>query len=87
LQQSSQFRQLLAFLTDKFDRFRLLLEEAMGELCPVQKYVREELQAYLGCSIYHEGFLRVRCPKDARVFEHDTPFGCKKTGFCSSCFA
>ncbi len=61
--------------------------ERERELCPLPKYVREELEAYLRCGIHHYGFLRVRCPKADCGFEHAVPFSCKKRGFCSSCFA
>jgi len=62
-------------------------DERERELCPLPKYVREELEAYLRCGIHYYGFLRVRCPKDGCGFEHAAPFSCKKRGFCSSCFA
>jgi hypothetical protein len=61
--------------------------ERERELCPLPKYVREELEAYLRCGIHHYGFLRVRCPAGACGFDHALPFSCKKRGFCSSCFA
>ena len=63
------------------------IDERERELCPLPKYVREELEAYLRCGIHHYGFLRVRCPKGDCGFEHAVPFSCKKRAFCSSCFA
>lgn len=61
--------------------------ERERELCPLPKYVREELEAFLRCGMHHYGFLRTRCPDSACGFEHAVPFSCKKRGFCSSCFA
>jgi hypothetical protein len=63
------------------------IDERERELCPLPKYVRDELEAYLHCGIHHYGFLRVRCPKGDCGFEHAVPFSCKKRAFCSSCFA
>jgi hypothetical protein len=63
------------------------LYERQREQCPLPKYVREELEAYLCCGIHHYGLLRIRCPKGDCDFEHTVPFSCKKRGFCSSCFA
>ncbi len=65
----------------------IFIDERERELCPLPKYVREELEAYLRCGIHHYGFLRVRCPKGDCGFEHAVPFSCKKRAFCSSCFA
>ena len=56
--------------------------EREQELCPLPKYVREELEALLRCGLHHYGFLRIRCPKDSCGFEHALPFSCKKRGFC-----
>jgi hypothetical protein len=44
--------------------------ERERELCPLPKYVREELEAYLLCGIHHYGFLRIRCPDGTCGFEH-----------------
>jgi hypothetical protein len=71
-------------LNDHLDTF---IYERERELCPLSKYVREELEAYLRCGIHHYGFLRVRCPDSGCGFEHAAPFTCKRRGFCSSCFA
>ena len=61
--------------------------ERERELCPLPKYVQEELEAFLRCGLHHYGFLRIRCPDDSCGFEYAVPFSCKKRGFCSSCFA
>lgn len=52
---------------------------------PLQRYVREEFEAYLKCGRLEHGFLRVRC--ESCHAEKLGAFSCKRRGFCPSCGA
>jgi hypothetical protein len=65
---------IACFFANQLDLSLKIIDERERELCPLPKYVRDELEAYLRCGIHHYGFLRVRCPKGECCFEHAVPF-------------
>ena len=50
---------------------------------PFPLHVYKEVNAFLGCGILANGFIRVRCQSCGD--EKLTPFSCKRRGFCPSC--
>ena len=57
--------------------------EAEGKYLP--GYVTREFEAFIGCGVLANGFMRLKC--DACCHEKLVAFSCKKRGFCSSCGA
>ena len=70
---------LYQVIKDNFERF---LSDA-GEQTALPNYVVDEFNAFLGCGILSEGFVRLKCAdcKEERLL----PWSCKKRGFCPSC--
>ena len=57
--------------------------EAEGKYLP--GYVTREFEAFIGCGVLANGFMRLKC--DGCCHEKLVAFSCKKRGFCSSCGA
>lgn len=53
------------------------------EKLPFPLHVFQEIDAYLGCGILANGFVRLRC--ESCKNERFVAFSCKKRGFCPSC--
>lgn len=55
--------------------------EREGRYLPV--HISREFEAFLGCGVLAQGFLRLKC--DSCTHEKLVAFSCKRRGFCSSC--
>lgn len=67
------------------DHFQTFLAEAKtrAEKLPFPLHVFQEVDAYLGCGILANGFVRLSC--ESCKSERLVAFSCKKRGFCPSC--
>ena len=53
------------------------------EKLPFPMHVYQEVDAYLGCGVLANGFVRLKC--ESCKSERLVAFSCKKRGFCPSC--
>lgn len=69
-------------IQDHFQTF-VASAEAKAEKLPFPLHVFQEVDAYLGCGILANGFVRLSC--ESCKSERLVAFSCKKRGFCPSC--
>lgn len=69
-------------IQDHFQTFAAQAE-TRAEKLPFPMHVFQEVEAYLGCGILANGFVRLSC--ESCKSERLVAFSCKKRGFCPSC--
>lgn len=66
----------------EFETFVAMAQKNTDKL-PFPMHVFQEVDAYLGCGILANGFIRIKC--ESCQHEKLVAFSCKKRGFCPSC--
>lgn len=69
-------------IQNEFETFKAIAQQSTDKL-PFPMHVFQEVDAYLGCGILANGFVRIKCENCKE--EKLVAFSCKKRGFCPSC--
>ena len=77
---TTQDSDALALVREHWPAFRERLEERAGSL---PGFVRDELEAFITCGDFENGFLVAQCRRCGDSLR--VPFACKSRGICPSC--